>query len=511
VFAALSDFFRLARVGLTLARHDVVFPGEYTTRLPWPGRVAGRVLRLVLGRPKGRDGERFARALERLGPAYIKFGQFLAGRPDILGNAVTDDLARLKDKVPPFSQALAQAALKAEFGEDAGRLFGTLPPPIAAASIAQVHRVETAEGIRAVKILRPGVEKAIALELRALKRAARLLEARTPDARRLRPVDFIETVGRSLELELDLRLEAGAASEFAERARAHGYFTSPEPDWSRTSKRVLTTDWVEGTPLTAPQALSREGLDRPALASAVTRGFLSGAIVDGFFHADMHEGNMILTPEGKLALVDFGIVGRVGRAERRYLAEILLGFIRRDYTRIAEVHFEAGYVKPPHTVAAFAQALRAVGEPIHGKTASEVSMGRVLMQLFDFTDTFDMAMQPALILLQKTMVQVEGVARLIDPDHDIWAAAKPVVEPWVRAEFGPEGQIERLATGALNLARSLERLPLVLDRLSREDGLLPDKRAPDATRFGWDRAFTRVMLAAIVGTTIICVFALAQP
>ncbi|MEM8616169.1 MAG: AarF/UbiB family protein [Pseudomonadota bacterium] len=461
---ALADYGRLLRAGTALARHDVILPGEYHNRLPFPAKFAGRVLRLFGGGAKGRPGERLAAALEKLGPAYIKLGQFLATRPDVFGVETTTDLSRLKDKLPPFAMAKAKTALDEAFGEaDAERLFPDLSQPIAAASLAQVHRLETPEGPRAVKILRPDVETKIGRELRAMKRAARTIERVNVESRRLEPVAFTGAIADSMERELDLRIEAGGADEMRALSFETGEFHIPAVDWARTAKRVLTTEWVEGRPLTAPDALETPGLDRQALAMQVTRGFLRHAIEHGVFHADMHEGNMIVTPDGRLALVDFGLIGRIGLNERRFLAEILWGFLRRDYQRVAEVHFEAGYVPADKSVGDFAQALRSVGEPIHGKAASDVSMGRLLLQLLDFTHTFGMHLRPELVLLQKTMVQVEGVARTIDPDHDIWAAAEPVVKAWVSENLSPLGAGRALALGLRDMGQRLQRLPQVFD------------------------------------------------
>ncbi len=461
----LGDYARLLRAGVSLARHDVILPEAYKTRLPLPARVAGGTLRLLTGGARGRPGQRLARALEGLGPAYIKLGQFLATRPDVFGSEVTGDLSRLKDKLPPFSLKLARAALAEEFGADeAMRLFPDLGEPVAAASLAQVHRMVLPDGARAVKILRPGIELQLTRELSAMKRAARTIEGVSADSRRLKPVAFTETIAASMMRETDLRLEAGGADEMRVISEKSGHFVIPKVDWERTGRRVLTTDWVEGTPMTDPKALDRPGLDRVALANEITRGFLTHAIEYGIFHADMHEGNLILTPEGRIALVDFGIIGRIGMTERRFLAEILWGFLKRDYKRVAEVHFEAGYVPANQSVGDFAQALRSIGEPVHGKPAEEVSMGRVLLQLFDYTHTFGMSLRPELVLLQKTMVQVEGVARAIDPSHNIWTASEPVVEAWVRRSFGPQGAARLVGDSLREVTNRLKRLPDVMDR-----------------------------------------------
>jgi len=501
MFAALSDYWRLLRAGVSLVRHDVVLPDEYKSRMPAPAKFAGRFTRIFAGGAKGRPGERLATALERLGPAYIKLGQFIATRPDVFGVEATQDLSRLKDKLPAVSQAEALEVLAVEFGADeAERLFSGLGPAMAAASLAQVHKLGDGTEAKAVKVLRPGVEGQIRTELRAMKRAAARVEKQSVDARRMEPIAFVETVAESMEKELDLSLEAGATDELREMSLKDGHFYVPAVDWERSGRRVLTTDWVEGTPLTTPGVFDREGLDRVVLANSVTQGFLRHAIGHGVFHADMHEGNMILTPDGKIALVDFGIVGRIGMTERRFLAEILWGFIRRDYTRIAEVHFEAGYVPADKSVGDFAQALRAVGEPIHGKASEDVSMGRLLLQLLDYTHQFGMHLRPELVLLQKTMVQVEGVARSIDPTHNIWDASEEIVSDWIKTEFGPAGAAKLLAGNVREVTDRLKRLPQMMDKL--EAALVetskpaePEPRRPFAPWWGW---FGLVIVLALI-------------
>lgn len=489
VLKALSDYRRLLRAGTALARYDVVLPGEYQSRLPLPAKIAGGVLRIFGGGAKGRPGQRLATALERLGPAYIKLGQFLATRPDVFGPQVAGDLARLKDKLPPFSMKQARAALAEEFGDaEAARLFPGLSDPIAAASLAQVHKMALPDGDRAVKILRPGIERQLELELSAMRRAARTIEGVSATSRRLKPIALVETIAAFMMRETDLRLEAGGADEMRVIHEKTGYFDIPKIDWERTGRRVLTMQWVNGTPLTTPGVLDRPGLDRTKLANDITQGFLASAINQGVFHADMHEGNAILTPEGRIALVDFGIIGRIGPMERRFLAEILWGFLKRDYVRIAEVHFEAGYVPPTQSVGDFAQALRSIGEPLFGRPAEEVSMGRVLLQLFDYTHTFGMALRPELVLLQKTMVQVEGVARTIDPAHNIWNASEPVIEEWMRKNFGPEGAVRMITENVRAVTDRLKRLPEVMDRFEKSldaEPVPPPVRERFAPWWGW--------------------------
>ncbi|GBF57652.1 putative protein kinase UbiB [Candidatus Phycosocius bacilliformis] len=462
----IDPLVRLVRAAWTLGRYDAILPREYYDMLPWSARLVGRLMRLGARTIAGDPGTRLAAALEKLGPAWIKFGQLLATRPDIIGEAAAQGLSRLKDQLAPFPDAVAVAALDHAFGDQRENLFPELGPVIAAASVAQVHRTVLPDGrVVAVKLLRPGIEREIAAEGRAMILAARLVQALVPQARRLEPIAFVSTIRAALDKELDLRREAGAGDAFGEIVAADGYLKVPAVDWERTARRVLTTTWVEGTPLTRPGAL--DGADRPKLANAVTCGFLAAALDHGVFHADMHEGNLILGPEGALWAVDFGIMGRIGKAEQRYLAEILYAFLRRDYRRAAAVHIEAGYVPAHHDEGEFAHALRAVGEPIWGRPARDVSMGRVLTQLFDVTEQFGMHMRPELILLQKTMVQVEGVARTIDPDHDIWEASRPVVERFMSRELGPEGVARQMFEDATNLLASARKLPHLIARIEK--------------------------------------------
>ncbi|MEM7663488.1 MAG: AarF/UbiB family protein [Pseudomonadota bacterium] len=506
MFAALADYGRLLKAGVSLARHDVVLPNEYKSRLPAPALGVGKLLRMLTGGARGRPGERLAKALESLGPAYIKLGQFIATRPDVFGVETTQDLSRLKDDLPPFAMDKARETLRTEFQpEKAEALFPKLGEPVAAASLAQVHKLQTEEGAWAVKILRPGVEKQIRLELRAMKRAAADVERTSEDSRRMEPVAFVDTVAAAMEKELDLTLEAGATDEMREKTLDDGHFLVPSVDWERSSRRVLTTSWVDGTPMTDPNAL--HGINnKPELANAVTRGFLTHAIYHGVFHADMHEGNMILTPDNRIALVDFGIVGRIGPNERRFLAEILYGFLRRDYRRIAEVHFEAGYVPADRSVDDFAQALRSVGEPIHGKAAEDVSMGKLLLHLFDITHTFGMHLRPELVLLQKTMVQVEGVARSIDPTHNIWKAAEPVVEKWIRNQLGPAGAAKLVRENVREVSDRLKRLPQMMDAMEQAVAKVnamptePVKRERFAPWWGW---FALIGVLAVLATGIV--------
>jgi ubiquinone biosynthesis protein len=463
-YGVLGRIWRLLRVAVTLARYDVLLPSEYFERYPLLLRATHTVLFFLLAkrrRPKT-VGARLAKALEKLGPAYVKVGQFLATRPDMIGVTVAQELGRLKDRLPPFPRNAALDTINSELGGTES-LFGAISEAMAAASIAQVHQaIIPRQGVVAIKVLRPRIESKMAKDMAALRFLAQSIEFFSPRSRRLEPVQFIDTVSDATQRELDLRLEAGAAAEFREVAEKDGYVAVPQIHWALSAKRVMTLDWIDGTPLTDQAALDRAGAERGALAIAVTRGFLAAALDHGFFHADMHEGNLLFGKDGKLWVVDFGIMGRIGHKERRYLAEILYGFLHRDYRRVAEVHQEAGYVPEKFTVDEFAQALRAIGEPIFGKTAEAISMSRLLLQLFDVTHLFGMHLRPELVLLQKTMVQVEGVSRALDPQHDMWAAARPIVERWVKRELGPEGVAKRGIDEAAAGFASLRRLPQTL-------------------------------------------------
>lgn len=457
----LSALPRLTAAGWALVRADALVPRELEPLLPPSARLAGRVLRLFSGGAarKGRPGERLARVLERQGPAAIKMGQFLSTRADIFGSAFAEDLSHLKDRLPAFPIEVARAEIERGLGAPLDTLYASFETSIAAASLAQAHAATLLDGTRvAVKVLRPGVERQVADDSAALRLAADLAERWVPAARRLRPRDFVEVVIRALDLEIDLRFEAAGCAELGEAMKADPYMRAPDVVWDGVAKRFLTLTWAPGMALSDDAALEQPGLDRKALAEAVTRGFLSQALDHGLFHADLHEGNLFVSAPASITAVDYGILGRLGPAERKYLAEILYGFLNRDYPRVAAIHFEAGYVPAHQDRDTFAQALRAVGEPVFGRDASGVSMGKLLAQLFEITALFDMALRPELVLLQKTMVTVEGVARRIDPEHDLWAAADPVVRRWIARELSPVAKVREFTDEAVRAIRAMARL-----------------------------------------------------
>jgi len=507
VIAAVTHLFRLARAGGVFAREGVLALVD-PAPLPPPARLGLKLARLF-ERPTDKGAEvRLAAALTRLGPTYVKLGQFLATRPDIVGAALARDLESLQDKMAPFPQAEAEAAVAAALAMPLHAAFASFGPPVAAASIAQVHKAEVLQssarphspsktGVSAlmesgdpgasntehaaldsrlrgnersevatvaVKVLRPGIERQLKSDLETLYFAARSAERHSAEARRLRFVEVVDTLARSVAIETDLRLEAAAIAEMRDNVKDDPDFRVPTVDWERTARTVLTLEWIDGTPLTDRKALEARGLDLPALGRALLQTFLRHALRDGFFHADMHPGNLFVDAQGRIVAVDFGIMGRLTPKERRFLAEILYGFITRNYLRTAQVHFEAGYVPPQHSVESFAQAIRAIGEPIHNKAASEISMAKLLTLLFEITGLFDMKTRPELLLLQKTMVVVEGVARSFDPNLDMWATAEPVVREWVERHLGPAGRVEDVAQGAGEVGRFLTGVPALLGR-----------------------------------------------
>jgi ubiquinone biosynthesis protein len=443
-----------------------------------------RITARVLGWPfkwLGRKGDvtqpPVLRAITALGPAYIKFGQLMSTRPDVVGPEMAMELRVLQDSLPPFSTDIAKAEILSELGQSTEELFSEFSEPVAAASIAQVHRARlraTGEEV-AVKVLRPDVERKFRKNIDAFYFAANTIEFLSPASRRLRPSAVIEHFDQIVKGELDLRMEASAASEFeANTSKDEGFFV-PKLFWNQSAHSVMTLEWAEGVPLGDLEKLQSTGHDLHALGASIIQMFLRHALRDGFFHADMHQGNLKLAPNGDLIALDFGIMGRIDEYTRRVYAEILMGFIRKDYHRVAEVHFEAGYVPADQDVDAFAQALRSVGEPIFGQGAENISMARLLAHLFDVTERFGMETRTELILLQRTMVVVEGVARSLDPSLNMWKVAKPEVENYIKSNLGPRAMVRDLTKAAMVLSRFGPKLPEII-----ETALMQSQRMPEA-------------------------------
>ena len=415
------------------------------------------------------DGERLAMALAAMGPAYIKLGQTLATRPDLVGRPIAEGLATLQDRLPPFSTEKAKQTIEEQLGHPVDELFTSFDDaPVAAASIAQVHKAELKNGKPvAVKVLRPDIEARFTRDLSLFQWLAGLGERHSVEGRRLRLLQVVDKVRETVLAEMDLRLEAAAAAELADNMEGEPGYRLPTIEWEMTSRRVMTLEWVDGIRVADRDALEKAGHDLAALGARVVQVFLKQALRDGFFHADLHQGNLIVEPDGTICAIDFGIMGRLSKLERRFLAEILYGFICRDYDRVADVHFDAGYVSHRESHEEFAQAMRSIADPIMDLPVEEISAGKLLTQLFATTERFNMQTQPQLLLLQRTMVMAEGMALHLHPKSNMWNISEPVIEEWVRSNLSPEVQ---LADAINQLPRLIERLPSRIERwLAEED------------------------------------------
>ncbi len=469
-----THILRLLRWGWTLARHGALRGIEQDINTPPQVRALCKIARLITFQPREPD---YAGAFTAIGPAAIKLGQALATRPDLVGEEAARNLLSLQDDLPPVSFALIKREIEASFGKPIESLYASIDEvPVGAASIAQVHRAVTTDGRQvAVKVMRPGIREKLARDIDTYEWAAAHLEALGGEASRLRPRLVIANFKRWTARELDLRREAASASELTEAMKGFDGYRIPGIDWDRTCGRVMTIDWIDGIKISDMAGLDAAGVDRPALAKRLVLAFLTQAISAGFFHADMHQGNLFVDRDGTIAAIDFGIMGRIDRRARVWLAEILYGLTTGNYRRVAEIHFEAQYVPSYHSVDEFATALRAVGEPMRGKPVSELSVGQMLDGLFAITRDFDMQTQPHLLLLQKTMVMVEGLATQLDPAINMWDTSGPFVKDWIRDELGPEAAIaERLREDA----QTIMRIPELVRRL--EDSFPARGGAPEA-------------------------------
>jgi len=443
------------------------------------------------------------RALTALGPAYIKFGQILSTRPDIVGDELALQLQYLQDKLPPFPTHVAKQMIAGELLLPVDEIFSAFSEPVAAASIAQVHRATlraTGQDV-AVKVLRPGIGRAFQRDIDAFYLMARTIEIVAPFARRLRPMEVITHFEGVVKGELDLRLECSAASEFADNTKSDAGFQVPKPLWDLSGRQVMVLAWAEGANMADNAAIDAAGHDRKALAARVLSLFLSHALRDGLFHGDMHQGNLKVAANGDIIALDFGIMGRIDEYTRRVYAEILMGFIQKDYRRVAEVHFEAGYVPPNRDIDEFARALRAVGEPIFGMDANRISMARLLSYLFEVTERFGMETRTELILLQRTMVVVEGVARGLDPQINIWQVAAPVVTSYVAKSVGPLALLRDLRQTLMVLSRFGPRLPGIVEQALIRQAVQSGPVEPSRTLPLW-AAVAVAALALVTGLVL---------
>jgi ubiquinone biosynthesis protein len=474
MWRSIRNLSRLLGVGWTLARFGALFPLEQLPHAPALG-VLARLSLLIRksDHAKRRPGERLAAALVALGPSFIKFGQSLATRSDLIGDDVARDLSRLQDKLPPFAFALAKATIEDELQASIIDSFASFDEvPVAAASIAQVHYAETHDGAEvAVKVLRPDIEVSFARDIDLFRWIAGVLDHHLPWIRRLRPVEVVELFAETVVVEMDMRMEAAAAAELAENFVGDPDFKVPAVDWQRTTRRVLTLERLRGHRPDDVEALAAEGHDPTEVLRKSACIFFNQVFRDGYFHADMHPGNVFILEDGRVAPVDFGIMGRLDVKTRHFLADMLIGFLTGDYQRVSEVHFRAGYVPAHKSVDAFAQACRSIGAPILGRPLSEISLAQLLAQLFRVTEQFEMETQPQLLLLQKTMLVAEGVGRQVNNEVNIWELARPLIEQWMIENRSPQARLKQATTDALALA---ERLPALADRAERAISDLAD-------------------------------------
>ena len=435
-----------------------------------------KTLKLLLFVKKNKNTD-LSKTLKKLGPTWIKLGQFLSTRPDIIGKDLSDKLKKLQDKVEPFTITKAKEILQKEFKEDYEDIFIEIMPSEAAASIAQVHKgkvkLNNEKYDVAIKILRPNIEREIKRDLRNFFVTAKIMERFSKEAKRLRLVEVVKTLAESLSMEIDLRLEAAAQSEIRENIINDDYFSVPDVYWDLTRKNILISDWVDAIPAKDMNKITEEGFNKKKIGKNILKTFLTTSIRDGLFHADMHQGNLFIEKEEKIIAVDFGIVGHLDFESKQYLNNILLGFINRDYDKIANVHFEAGYVPETEDKKKFAQALRSIGEPIQGKEASDISIGNLLTQLFEITNQFNMKTQPQLLLLQKTMVVVEGVAREYDPNLNIWTESEPILNELSKIDFvnkfnfSTDEVVNRAKDIILNLPKNIDGVKKNINQMGK--------------------------------------------
>ena len=428
------------------------------------------------------EKEKLSNSLQSMGTTFIKLGQFLATRPDIIGEDLSKQLETLQDKLPPFSLSEAKKIIKKDLGDQMFNSIINLSEPVAAASIAQVHKAQiddngTIKDV-AVKILRPQIKKIFNDEIDALMFFAYVIESLIKKTKRLKLVEVTFLLKQITNHEMDLRFEAAAANEYAENTKNDLGFKVPSIYWNFTSENVMTLDWIEGNSIRETEVLQSQNIDTNKIATDIIQHFLRHAVRDGFFHADMHQGNIFVDKNGQIIPIDFGIMGRLDKLNKRFLAEILYGFIQRDYKKVAEVHLAAGLVPKNVPVDELSQALRSIGEPIFGQTVKDISGGKLLKQLFDVTEKFNMQTQPQLLLLQKTMVVVEGVARKLNPNTNIWETSKPVLENWLKETKDPINTLNDTLKNTSEVLKKLPEFPEIMDKANQALSFLASGQIP---------------------------------
>tara|TARA_B100000953_G_scaffold70162_1_gene56508 strand:- start:360 stop:1928 length:1569 start_codon:yes stop_codon:yes gene_type:complete len=469
----IKKLFTLFKLGRKLAKSDALTIATKFNKPPLAIKMLFNLLSFSFTKNQqvnqnDSKGKRLSNSLQSMGTTFIKLGQFLATRPDIIGEELSKHLENLQDRLPPFPLSQAKEMIKKDLGEETFNSIINLSEPVAAASIAQVHKAQindngTIKDV-AIKILRPNIKKIFNEEIDALMLFAFLVESLIKKTKRLKLIEVVFLLKEITNLEMDLRFEAAAANEYAENTKNDVGFKVPTIYWNFTSENVMTLDWVDGISIRETEELTKRNFDTKKIASDIIQYFLRHAVRDGFFHADMHQGNVFIDNNGQIVTIDFGIMGRLDKLSQRFLAEILYGFIQRDYKKVAEVHLVANLVPKDVPVDDLAQALRSIGEPIFGQSVKDISGGKLLKQLFDVTEKFNMQTQPQLLLLQKTMVVVEGVARKLNPDTNIWETSKPVLESWLKETKDPINSINEVVKNSTEVLKKLPELPEVMDK-----------------------------------------------
>jgi len=483
----IKKLFTLFKLGRKVAKSDILNIASQFQTPPLAITIIFKLLAFSLSDKKSLsankdEGERLSDTLESLGTTFIKLGQFLATRPDIIGEQLSKKLESLQDRLPPFSINDAKQIIKEDLGEETYNSIIDISDPVAAASIAQVHKAKindngTIKDV-AIKILRPNIKKEFNEEIDAMMLFAFLIESVIKKTKRLKLVDVVFLLKEITNLEMDLRFEAAAANEYAENTKNDAGFRVPKIYWNYTSENVMTLDWVDGVSIRETEELKKQNIDTKKIAEDIIQHFLRHAVRDGFFHADMHQGNVFIDTSGQIVPIDFGIMGRLDKMSKRFLAEILFGFIQRDYKKVAEVHLLAGLVPPDVPINDLAQALRSIGEPIFGQEVKDISGGKLLKQLFDVTEKFNMQTQPQLLMLQKTMVVVEGVARKLNPNTNIWTTSKPVLESWLRETKDPIKTINETLDTTSEVIKRLPEFPEIMDKANQALTFLANGQIP---------------------------------
>ena len=483
----VKKLFTLFKLGRKVARSDILDIASKFQKPPLAITILFKILSFSFSDKKSSnlnkdEGERLSDSLENLGTTFIKLGQFLATRPDIIGGQLSKKLESLQDRLPPFSIIDAKQIIKNDLGEDTYNSIIEISEPVAAASIAQVHKAKindngTIKDV-AIKILRPNIKKVFNEEIDAMMLFAFLVESVIKKTKRLKLVDVVFLLKEITNLEMDLRFEAAAANEYAENTKNDAGFRVPKIYWNYTSENVMTLDWIDGVSIRETEELKKQNIDTNKIAEDIIQHFLRHAVRDGFFHADMHQGNVFVDRSGQIVPIDFGIMGRLDKMSKRFLAEILFGFIQRDYKKVAEVHLLAGLVPADVPINDLAQALRSIGEPIFGQEVKDISGGKLLKQLFDVTEKFNMQTQPQLLMLQKTMVVVEGVARKLNPNTNIWTTSKPVLENWLRETKDPIKTINETLNTTSEVIKRLPEFPEIMDKANQALTFLANGQIP---------------------------------